>query len=922
MSIVRTAALLAALASPALAQEPLEDGEPEAGELPPLTKEPELLDFVQAPYPPEAREAGVEGEVLLLVEVDETGAVAAVEVLAGLGHGLDEAAAEAARQFRFSPAEDETGPVPVVLEFAYGFVLDAGTVEEALPEEAPAAEADTGGTEAAEHEAPVNLQGTVVEMGTRRPLEAIQVSATLPDGSERLASTDGDGAWSFHGVPPGEIRLRARYPGYKEAERSVEVVEGELTEVRLWLKDLSYREDEALIVYERDTPDVTRRTLSVDEIRRIPGTFGDPVRVVQTLPGAARSPFGTGLLVIRGSNPEDSGVYIDGIRIPLIYHLGGYVSVINADLVEAVDYLPGGYGVRYGRSTGGVIDVTTKRFEPADLDLPRTKVTWSTDLLDSGGMVQTTLGEERKTHLAVAGRRSYIDAILPPFLEAFNDGPTFTVEPIWWDYQLKLDRTDADKDPLSVFWFGFQDTLTANTPPSVAQGTDPDAQGDLGTLYGTHRGYVRWEHELAPDLDLLLTPSLGYDLAEFSLGSALRVRQQQIVLELRAETPWELSEAVTLTPGVDLIAYWWDFDTRLPFNPDSFADFDPLDEREDWTIGGAGMVYAPDAFLEAQLRPFAERDRLLLTPGVRLSVVEAVRFDPDDRLVVRQLGFDPRLLSRFGLTEATSLKGATGIYTQPAQPFEGYRPSGVAEVGMERAWSSELGVEQRLAPGLQGDLSVFYKQLDQLLVPNPEYTGLEAQYFVNEGVGRVYGAELILRQARVDRFFGWVSYTLSRSERNDYPDREPDEGDAVFPGDPEAGTWYPYELDQTHILVAVAGYALPRDWEVSAKVQYVTGNPYTPYGGGVYDVDQDFYYPYATASYNSERLPDFFALDLRVDRLWTFKRWQLETYLDLLNVVRGVNPEFQLYSYDYTEERYVRGLPFIPSPGFEARFDL
>ena len=100
----------------------------------------------------------------------------------------------------------------------------------------------------------------------------------------------------------------------------------------------------------------------------------------------------------------------------------------------------------------------------------------------------------------------------------------------------------------------------------------------------------------------------------------------------------------------------------------------------------------------------------------------------------------------------------------------------------------------------------------------------------------------------------------------------------------------------------------------------MTGNPYTPYSGGVYDVDQDFYYPYATAAYNSERLPDFFAVNARVDKLFTFQKWQLEAYVDLLNVIRGLNPEFELNNYDYTERTYIRSLPFIPSPGINAEF--
>ena len=237
------------------------------------------------------------------------------------------------------------------------------------------------------------------------------------------------------------------------------------------------------------------------------------------------------------------------------------------------------------------------------------------------------------------------------------------------------------------------------------------------------------------------------------------------------------------------------------------------------------------------------------------------------------------------------------------------RPLGVGVLRFERSFASEVGWEQTVVEGLTADLTFFSKDMDRLVVQNPDLQDADDPLFVNLGEGRVRGLELMVRRAPVGDFFGWLSYTLSRSERNDRP------------GTAE-GEWYPFDFDQTHILIGVAGYKLPRNWGVSGRVQYVTGNPTTPYAGGVYDLDQDFYFGYQTAAYNSDRLPPFVAVDLRVDKKYVFKAWQLEVYLDLLNAVRGENPEFTLYNYDYTDSRYIRGLPFIPSPGFQAEFQF
>ncbi len=264
---------------------------------------------------------------------------------------------------------------------------------------------------------------------------------------------------------------------------------------------------------------------------------------------------------------------------------------------------------------------------------------------------------------------------------------------------------------------------------------------------------------------------------------------------------------------------------------------------------------------------------------------------------------------RWQITDTTALKAGSGLYLQPPQGQEFGVNDDQLTVNFERGWSSELGLEQRIAETGTVDITGFTKKLDRLIVNNPEYEDPETDpLYVNEGIGRIYGVEFMARKALVDQWFGWVSYTLSRSERNNYPTRTEEEGNE----------WVRFDFDQTHILTVVGGYRMPLDFELSSRFQYVTGNPYTPFAGGVYDVDTQDYTLYPSANTNSERLAPYMALDLRADKLFTFKRWQLEVYMDLLNVIKGENPEQVQYNYDGTERIYVSGLPFIPSLGFQA----
>jgi len=845
----------------------------------PLTVMPELIQFQQAPYPEQALSDQIEGQVGLLLELDETGAVTSVELLNPAGHGFDEAAVEAAKAFRFSPAEDATGPVPVAIEFAYGFVLDAAATEGAEPEE--------------EIVFPINLEGQAVEMVSRRGLSEMAISI-LELGQN--TTTDAKGHFEFRGLPAGRWTVQVSRPGWITSRHNLEVVEGEVTQAKLWIKNANYGHNEAVGVYRRKREEVTRRTISVEEIRRIPGTMGDPIRVIQNLPGAARAPFGIGLLVIRGSNPEDSAVYIDGIRVPYIYHLGGLVSVLNSDIIQSVDYLPGGYSVRYGRSTGGVVDVTTRKKAPE-----QARMTWSTDILDTGALFEGRFGKNKDHHLAVAARRSYIDKLLPLFLGEAGR----LAKPRWMDYQLRYFH-DSER-PFTAFLFGFDDILFIGDSADSSEDT-------IGVHYFTHRGLLNYKVPLSERLTLSLTPSMGVDGISTNIGSAFRLEQFQYLFEVRAEAEWVQNDHLTVLSGIDFLGGRGEFEVALPFKPADRINGDPLTEDEAILFGDKLWAWGPDLYLQAKWRPLADPDALLIAPGLRTSFMQVQE-------MYNTLGLDPRISVRGRVLPHTFVKGGTGIYTQPAQPFESWSPNGNVDLGMEKSWSTSLGLEQRFGQANSLELEGFYKSMWDLIVNNPELSDPQIdQIYINEGLGRVYGMELMIRREPIGHFFGWISYTLSKSERLDYPNfSDEDIEGARYETDNE---WYPFAFDQTHIFVALGGYQMPYGVHASGRFSYVTGNPYTPYSLGIYDIDSDNYSAFQSGNINSERMAPYLALDLRIEKTWLFKSAKLDTYLELLNVVKGENPEFIDYNYDYTESRSISGLPFIPSIGFNLEVRL
>src|SRR5262249_30440633 len=193
-------------------------------------------------------------------------------------------------------------------------------------------------------------------------------------------------------------------------------------------------------------------TLQHDELVNVPGSLNDPIRVVQNLPGMNRAPFLGGALLVRGTPPADTGIYLDGQRIPILYHFLGGPSVINEQLLDRIDLYPGGYGAYYGRNLTGAIDVGTRKADPTGFH-----GSFSADLLELVGFVEGPVSE--RTRVALPAGRSHIDFFLPLFLPNNPKDGITSVTPVYWDYQGRVDHKLLNGDELSLFAFGTDDKL-------------------------------------------------------------------------------------------------------------------------------------------------------------------------------------------------------------------------------------------------------------------------------------------------------------------------------------------------------------------------------------------------------------------------------------------------------------------------------
>ncbi|MBS1121761.1 MAG: TonB family protein, partial [Deltaproteobacteria bacterium] len=471
-----------------------------------VTKAPKLLQAVAPDYPPAALAAGKTAKVKVKLSIDVAGTVTKVDVLEKVGDGFDEAAVAAALQYVFEPAEIDGKPGAIAVETAINFVIEQQPEPEPPPRPPTAPTVRTGPpNHAGAIDSPITLQGEIVERGTRRKLAGIIVSISEL-GLD--AVTGAGGTFYFHGVPPGSYTVLAVDAKFDRLSRPITLGKREALEVRLWMRPKGGNPYETVVEGEREVLEVTKRTLQRQQLTSVPGTFGDPIRVIQTLPGMQRAPFGLGLLLVRGSNPDDTGIFVDGHEVPSLFHFLGGPSIFNAEMLESIDLYPGGFPSRFGRHHGGAVALELRQTK-SDGVHGSAKV----DFIDAGGYLRAPLTKDLS--FAFAGRRSYIDAFLGFVLPDPGPGAQRIVTPIYYDYAGRLDYNLHEDGAVSVFAIGSSDTLHVLDK-------DPDAETstDLNTAVKFFRIIASYTRSLGGDLKLTLSPAWGRDTLTFSGAQA------------------------------------------------------------------------------------------------------------------------------------------------------------------------------------------------------------------------------------------------------------------------------------------------------------------------------------------------------------------------------------------------------------------
>jgi len=521
-----------------------------------------------------------------------------------------------------------------------------------------------------------------------------------------------------------------------------------------------------------DKPPPTMQTFSRAEVRELPGAFGDPFRAIESLPGVTPIVSGLPFFYVRGAPPGNVGYFLDGVRVPYLFHVGLGPSVIHPGMVDRVDLYPGGYPARFGRYAGGIVS--------GEATAPRTQSHGEGNirLFDAGALVETGFAGGKGTVL-LGGRYSYTAAILS--LIAKDSVLDYR------DFQTRVTYDVTPKDRLTAFAFGAYDLLAQRQ------------QGKLATAFGSefYRLDLRWDHAFAPNSTMRWAVTLGYD--QTKLGEQRNAIDK--IVGTRVELRHAFSKQFVLRGGADAMndAYSASRPKYIdPESPDMLRAEQLFPPRTDFAAGvWTDAVFTPDSRVE-------------VTPGVRADMFKQGS--------VTKGAINPRISARFKVHERVRIIHAYGLAHQAPSfivPVPGLQPATLAG-GLQSAWQASAGVELTLPEDITGTVTAFHNAFFDMTDGIGTSTGGADDITQDRrSRGRALGLEVFLRRRLSKKLGGFLSYTLSRSTRD------------------VNGQTFVASFDRTHVASAALAYDIGKRWRFGGRFMIYTGAPIVRRQGGL-----------------------------------------------------------------------------------------
>jgi hypothetical protein len=646
--------------------------------------------------------------------------------------------------------------------------------------------------------------------------------------------------------------------------------------------------------------------LSTAEIKNIPVLMGerDLMKAVQLLPGIKSAGDGNSGFYVRGGATDQNLILLDEAPVYNASHLLGFFSTFNSDAIKDMTLYKGGMPAQYGGRLSSVLDIKMNDGNNQDYS-----VSGGIGLISAKLNVEGPIVKDKSSFL-ISGRRTYADV----FLKLSPDSTINQNRLYFYDLNAKLNYTLGQKDRLYLSGYFGQDQLGVGE--------------SFGLSWGNATGTARWNHIFNSKMfsnTSLIFSNYNYKIKIRAGANDFQIFSQIRDWNLKQEFQWYANSRNSVRFGLNSI-----FHTLRPGEITSSSTSSVNSSTLQQRYSLENSIFGTNTWKASE--------KFSLTYGVRLTAFSILGkgdfFDMNSKgeitdtfnyksgeIVKTYVNPEPRLAASYEFNESASVKASYVRNVQNMHLISNSTSNNPTDkwiastnlIKPEIADQYSIGYYKNLADNkYELTLETYYKDMQNQI----DYRN-GADIFINSdaiesqllfGKGRAYGLEMQFKK-KMGKWTGWVSYTLSKTERKI---------DGISNNE-----WYNARQDRTHDISVVSTYQLNKKWTLSGNWVYYTGNAIT-FPAGKYTVNNQVVFYYTER--NGYRMPAYHRMDLGATCvLKQTKKTLSELSFSVYNAYGRENAytiEFRQSKSDPTRTEAVQTalFKFIPSVSYNFKF--
>ncbi|MFI5193426.1 MAG: carboxypeptidase-like regulatory domain-containing protein [Chitinophagales bacterium] len=675
-------------------------------------------------------------------------------------------------------------------------------------------------------------------------------------------------AYGFYSVSavPGNYKLLVSFTGY--TPDTLEISLSRNLELPVNLEPEGSQLQEVVVTANKNNnvsrPLMGVQKLSISEIKDLPVLFGekDILKTIQLLPGVQSGGDGNSGFYVRGGSIDQNLILLDEATVYNPSHLLGFFSTFNSDAIKDVTLYKGAIPAEYGGRLSSVLDV--KMNDGNDKEY---HASGGIGLISSRLNVEGPIEKDNGSFI-VSARRTYADL----FLKLSKDSNTNRSSLYFYDINAKANYTLGKKDRIYLSgYFGNDHLGLGNT---------------FGIQYGNTTATLRWNHIFNSRLfsnSSLIYSKYNYNISITSGNNDIGINSYIQDYHFKEDMTFYAGSGSKVNFGLDLI----DHNTSPGvISASQNSSFNPLSLQDKHALENAAYVSHDVSLSERININYGLRANLFTTLGpgnfytydAAGNTIDTANY-ASGRAVKNYFNLEPRFSMSYKLTGSSSVKLAYVRTTQNLHLLSNSTSANPTDIWIPSSNNVKPEIADQVSAGYYRNFrenkyefsaDVYYRDM-QNQIDYKNGAELRANENVESqlifGKGRAYGLELFVKK-KIGKFNGWISYTLSRTERQ-------------FSG-VNRGSWFPANQDRTHNLSVVGIYKINKKWTLSADFVYYSGNAVT-WPSGKYEVNGQVAFLYQNR--NAYRMPSYNRLDFgatlqgkktrRFDSNWNFSIYNL-----------------------------------------------